>query len=78
VPCFHLNIRDGYDVVDEEGHDYASLDEARRAAVASARDLMAADIRGGQLSLDERIEITDSAGAVLDTVCFRDVVRVRG
>jgi len=78
VPCFHLNIRDGFDVVDEEGQEFASLDDARRAAVASARDLMAADIRSGLLSLDERIEITDPAGAILATVCFRDAIRVRG
>lgn len=78
MPCFHLNIRDGFDVVDEEGQEFASLDDARRAAVASARDMMAADIRSGSLSLDERIEITNQEGAILATVCFRDAVRVRG
>lgn len=78
MPCYFLNIRDGFDVVDEEGQEFASLDDARCAAVASARDLMAADIRTGQLSLDERIEITDPAGAIVATVCFRDAVQVRG
>ena len=76
MPCFHLNIRDGEDVIDEEGQEYASLDDARLAAVTSARELMAADIRTGLLSLDDRIEITDPAGALLATVRFRDTVRI--
>ena len=76
MPCYHFNIRDGVDIVDEEGQEFASLDDARDVAVTSARDLMAADIRAGTLTLDERIEITDNGGELLATVHFRDAVEV--
>jgi hypothetical protein len=78
MPCFHLHIRDGFEVLDEEGQEFASLGDARQAAVASARDMMAADIRTGRLSLGDRIEITDGDGAVLDIVVFRDAVQLHG
>jgi hypothetical protein len=66
---YHFHIRDAEGLIaDEEGSELASLDAARAEARASAQDLVANDLRGGQTIPERRIEIVDESGAVLDFV----------
>lgn len=73
---YFFNIRrDGDVVVDPEGDDFPSLEEARSSAVKAIRELAAARIKGGDAIADESIEIVNDAGAVETSVSFHDVVR---
>jgi hypothetical protein len=49
---------------------------ARAEAIAAARDMMAADLRDGQLVLTSFIEVEDEGHELLFTIAFADVVNV--
>ena len=61
---------------DDEGQDCATLEAARRSAIAGIRSIMADDILHGFLRLDQRIDICDEAGARLATVPFSDAFQL--
>jgi len=72
---FHL-IND-VDVPDEEGVEVADLDAARACAVEQARGLIGEQVKSeGRIVLSHRIDIEDESGAVLETLYFRDVIRI--
>lgn len=73
---FFFNILDGREIIDKEGQEYRDLNEAREDPRLSARSIMREAIREGRLPLSEKIEIADSGGNVLETVYFKDVVRI--
>lgn len=61
---------------DPDGVDLPEINAARDYAIAGARPILAAEIVGGRLPLNERIEVTDESGASLLTVAFRDTFQV--
>ncbi len=78
MPRFHLHIHDGAGLSpDEESLDLENLAAARAHAVRGIRSLAGEEVRTGHLSLEGRVEITDDAGTLLDTVRFVDAVEVR-
>ena len=75
MPHFHFNIRDGERVItDEEGMHCEDIDAARFEARASARDLLAQQIRAGQCPDGRTIEITEPDGKVIERVALHDVL----
>ncbi len=77
MPRLHLHIHDGAGLIqDEEGREFASIDDARQSAVQSARELLSEELAQGLLKLAGWIEIADAQGRFLDRVSFRDVVRI--
>jgi hypothetical protein len=75
VPRFHFNVFNGVDALDEEGVERPSLEVAKADAVTGARDLIANLIRYGKpVRRTDRIEITNEAGTLLDTVHFGDAL----
>ena len=76
---YYLHIIDRYGrALDNEGHDVATIAEARIFAVAGIRDLLAAELLNGHVDFDGHIEIVDEAGACVDIVHFADAVRISG
>jgi len=63
---------------DEDGLDLTDLAAARVVAVKGARDILAAEVRYGEIDLDWRIEITDESGAVALILPFSDALLVAG
>jgi hypothetical protein len=63
-------------VEDEEGVELYDRDAAYERAVASARDVMSADIRNGFLDLTSFIEVEDEERSHLFTLIFADVVKI--
>ena len=63
-------------VEDEEGVELPDDATARREAIAAARDVMAADLRDGQLDLTSFIEVENEAHELLFTITFGDAVTV--
>ena len=72
---YHFNIRDAKGLItDEEGGEFNDLDSARVEARASARDMVIDHLRAGELAREQRIEITDDSGIVLDSVRISFVI----
>ena len=79
MPRYFFNLRDDIDAIDEEGRELPDLAAAREAAVLYAVEMAGASVtEQRKLDLSHRIEVADKAGAVLDQVEFRDVIRVEG
>jgi uncharacterized protein DUF6894 len=76
---YFFHVRDGQGFVpDEEGVVLANMAEARVEAVRSARDILADQLREGKALDGQKIEITDAAGQVLETLAFKDALRPDG
>lgn len=70
---FHLCER-GTLCTDEEGRELPDLAAARAHAMLEARELISADVLGGQLWLHSSIEVTNAAGERVHTLAFRDAI----
>ena len=74
---YFLHLRDGSDIVaDPDGTLMASLEAAVVEATASARWIMADQLRANQgVTLDRQFEIADAAGRILGIIRFPDALR---
>ena len=72
---FHLH--NDVDAPDHEGSEFDNLEAARKFAIRQARFTAAESIKeAGHIIGDHRIDIEDEDGTVLDTVYFRDAVKI--
>ena len=79
MPRFFLHVCNGMGFVeDEEGVEVADLEGARLVAVNGLRDLMAGELKEGQLNAASFIEIVDAHGDLQTIVSFQDAVTVTG
>lgn len=79
MTMYFFHLRDGDQFIpDETGIDLPDINEARREALQSARDMLAEQIRAGEALDGQRIEITSPEGEVLDVVSFREALRPAG
>ncbi|GGG22243.1 hypothetical protein GCM10010924_59730 [Rhizobium wenxiniae] len=61
---------------DPEGAEFNDLETARAEAVRSARELLSQRVLNGEEIDGQAFELTSEDGAVVDTVRFRDVLRL--
>jgi hypothetical protein len=61
---------------DPEGAEFRDLETARAEAVRSARELLSQRVLNGEEIDGQAFELTDEDGAIVDTVRFRDVLRL--
>ena len=72
---FHLH--NDLDCPDEEGLELPDLEAARKHAAHSARLTAGETVKDhGHIIGDHHIDIEDENGAVLETVYFRDAVKI--
>jgi hypothetical protein len=77
VPRYYFHLHNDVEAPDEEGLEFADLATARSYTVHLARFTAAESIKDmGHIVGDHRIDIEDESGTVLDTVYFRDAVRI--
>jgi hypothetical protein len=77
VPHYFFHLHNDVDAPDREGLELDNLESARRFALKQARFTAAETIKeAGHIVGDHRIDIEDENGAVLDTVYFRDAVKI--
>lgn len=75
MPKFFFNFRNGNTIAkDELGVDLPSLDDARQAALGSAREMVAENVRTNSNTPVEAVIVTDEVGSELLTICARDVL----
>lgn len=72
---FHIRCEDGL-IRDPDGTELADLDAARSEAEQSARDLLANLLKNGKELDGQVFEISDDTGNVLETLPFRNVLRL--
>ena len=72
---FHLH--NDVDAPDPDGVELPDLESAKQCALRNARFTAAETIKDeGHFIGDHRIDIEDEQGTVLDTVYFRDAVKI--
>jgi hypothetical protein len=76
MPRFYLNLQDHDELKDPEGVEAESVEAARAVAIRGARDIMAEDVRGGELNLSETINVVDEDAQIVSVVSFRDAVTI--
>ena len=79
MPRYHFHLHNDVNCPDEEGVELPDLQAARKTALHNARFTAGETVKDrGHLFGDHRIDIEDENGAVLDTVYFRDAVKIEG
>lgn len=74
---FYFNLDEcGTTLEDVEGREYSTLEQAMAAAIDSARDVMAGEIRAGRLCLGCCIRIIDDDGKEVGCIAFNEAVEV--
>jgi hypothetical protein len=75
MPRFFINYQSG-DLIakDDEGQDYPGVEEARSAALASARELLADNIRSASRNALDAVIITDEGGVEVMMISAKDVL----
>jgi len=77
MPLFFMHVCNGNGFVeDQEGVELADGDMARAKAVEAARDVMAGDLRKGELDLSSFIEVEDEGHNLLFTLHFSEAVKL--
>ena len=75
VGLYYFHERNGEEyLADKHGIDLPDLESVRREAVAGAREIIAAAILLGRLSLRECFEIEDAQGNAVLSMPFRSVI----
>ena len=79
MPRFYFHVFDDLDARDYEGIELRDVNEAIVYATRSAQQLMAETLKdSGAIDLDHRIVVADEQGRVVETVRFRDAVKIEG
>jgi hypothetical protein len=77
MPLFYMHVCNGSGFVeDQEGVELPDREAARKKAVESARDVMAGDLRKGELDLSSFIEVEDAEHNLLFTLHFSEAVNL--
>jgi hypothetical protein len=77
MPLFYLQLWNGNSFTeDEAGCELSDLAAARKRAIEGLRDVMAGELRRGELNLGACIEIEDESHTIVMTVQFAEAVRV--
>jgi len=76
MPLYYLHVCNGTGFVeDQEGHELPDLAAAQREAVKGLRDILAADLKEGEIKMTSFIEVEDEARTLLITVTAEEVIK---
>ena len=69
MPMFYTHVLHGTDIArDEEGQEFATLDEARLVGLRAAGDMVAEEVAAGHYHVDLELRIHDEANTLLITL----------
>jgi len=76
MPKFFINFRNANKVLakDDVGREFPGLDEAKAAALRSAREILADTVKHPEITPLEAVIVTSESGQKLATVHARDVL----
>jgi hypothetical protein len=76
---YFFNLREyGKITLGEDGVDHTDIGSVRLSAIRAAKDIMAAEVRGGQLCLSCHMEVFDAEGHQVLKLPFKDAIGVSG
>jgi hypothetical protein len=76
MTLYFFHLRNHADLLlDPEGR-YLDEGNIAAAALSEARAIIAADVRSGDVDLDQNIEVENSAGAVVHRISFDDAIKI--
>jgi hypothetical protein len=77
MPTFYLHTCDSVGFVEDvEGHDHSDLPSALRAAGEGLRDILASELRNGNLDTASFVQVENDQHVLVATVTFKDVVQM--
>ncbi len=75
MPHFFMHLRQGSETIEDlEGEEFANLHEARRTAIAAAREIMSDRVGKGQEPDGTAILIADDSGRIVLVVQFEEAI----
>lgn len=78
MASFYFHLRDSVDVLlDPDGMECADLDTLVSETLRMARDVIAGDVRSGEIDLHYHIDVEDDAGTVVHSLSFADAVTIK-
>ena len=78
MPRYYFHVCNGKGFTeDEAGQEFPDEAAARDAAVQGIRDLMAEELRRGQINVASFVEIEDADRQLVATVAFTEAVEMR-
>ena len=78
MPRYFLHICNGSAFTEDEvGKEFPSVLEARKAAIKGIREVMAEELRNGEINIASYIEIEDEQRQLVRTVAFTEAVAVK-
>jgi hypothetical protein len=79
MPRYFFHLYNDVEARDPDGTELPNVGAARMAALHDVRFTVAETIKAeGRFVGDHRIDIEDSDGNVVDTIYFRDAVKIQG
>lgn len=73
MPRYYQHLRDGDELIEDlEGGDFDDLPAVLLDAQTAAREMLSEKVLHGRIVDGTRIEICDDAGALVETVKFRE------
>src|SRR5690349_6448773 len=77
MPRYYMHVCNGTGFIeDQEGIVLPDASVARDKAIDAAREVMAKDLRGGELDLSSFVEVEDEKKQLLFTIQFIDAVKL--
>ena len=77
MPIFYFHVCNGNGFVeDEEGTELPDVATARKQAISGLRDIMASEMKEGEINLGSFVEIEDEDHELVATVPFIEAVHV--
>lgn len=79
MPRYFFHLHNDVDCPDDEGVEFADLEAARSHALRTVRFTAGETVKDyGHIIGDHHLDIENGDGQVLDTVYFRDAVKIKG
>ena len=77
MPRYYLHVCNGTGFIeDQKGVVLPGAEAAREKAIEAAREVMAGDLREGELDLSSFVEVEDEEKKLLFTIQFIDAVKL--
>lgn len=76
MPRYFFHLHNHVECIDREGVELRDVDSAQTRAVASARGIIAEDVKHGELCLSHWIEVVDESGVGVLKLRFGDAIKI--
>ena len=76
MPRFYFDLHNDVDALDQEGKELDGLEDARKIALAEAREMIEASVAEGHIDLNHFIQVRDEAGNIVHRLQFGEAITI--